>query len=336
VGSLPRTAFTGELFPGLITVVETRVTEVDIGDIGLSVTSAGNGPAVVLLHGFPEIGYSWRHQIPVLAEAGYRVLAPDLRGYGWSDAPDGVDAYTIDQLVGDVIGLLDAHEIDEAVIVGHDWGALIAPWVALFRPDRVRGVALLSVPYVPRGDLSPVGVIKANDPDGEFAYVIAFQESGVEELFEADPMETLRRIYWTACGARPDGIRDGAELPKGLPPHLSAGEFENYYRAFAKSGFANPINYYRNFDQNHANTRPWHQAQLRPPTLFIAGDRDFVATTSDGVLGAGVSDLVSNCADLRGVHLIEGAGHWVQQESPDAVNELLVSFCDDVWDRESK
>lgn len=319
-----------------VAVTDVRITEVDVGGVRLSVTTAGAGPAVVLLHGFPEVGYSWRHQIHALVDAGYRVFAPDLRGYGWSDAPDGVDAYTMDQLVGDVIGLLDAHEIDEAVVVGHDWGALIAPWVALFRPDRVRGIGLLSVPYVPRGDLSPVDTIRANDPDGEFAYVVAFQEPGVEELFEADPMETLRRIYWTVCGARPDDLGQGGELPKGLPPHLSAGEFENYYRAFAKSGFANPINYYRNFDRNHLQSRPWHRAQLGAPTIFIAGDRDFVATSSDGALGAGVADLASNCADLRGVHMIPGAGHWVQQEAPEAVNELLVAFCDDVWNESTE
>ncbi len=309
-------------------MAETRVTPINIGDIELTVTQAGTGPAVVLLHGFPEIAYSWRHQIGPLVEAGYRVLAPDQRGYGWSDAPQGVEAYGITQLVGDVIALLDAEQIDDAVIVGHDWGAIVAPWVALFRPDRVRALALLSVPYLPRGDQSILDRIQATDPDGEFAYMLAFQTEGIEELFEADPIETLRRFHWTVCGARPQGFSSADPMPDGLPPYLNQGEFENYYRAFTRSGFGNPINWYRNLQQNWEITRPWHQAKLAVPTLFIAGDRDFVATTSDGALGSSVSSMYESCTDLRGTHLIEGAGHWVQQEAPDEVNRLLCEFLD--------
>jgi len=305
---------------------ETTISPTDLPELSLTVHRSGDGPAVVLLHGFPEIAYSWRHQIPALAEAGYRVLAPDQRGCGWSDQPDGVDAYAMTELVGDVIGLLDHDGIDRAVVVGHDWGALIAPWVALFRPDRVAGLALLSVPYTPRGERSIIEHVRATDPEGSFAYVLAFQEPGVEELFEADPIETLRRIHWTVCGALPEGWTPADPLPDGLPPHLSEGEFENYYRAFTRSGFGNPINYYRNLHRNWENSRPWNAARIHVPTVFIAGEKDFVVAGADGTLGSGAESMRDSCTDLRGLHLVPGAGHWVQQEAPEQVNELLLEF----------
>lgn len=307
-------------------MAEARVAATKLGDITLTITRQGQGPAVVLLHGFPEIAYSWRHQISALAQAGYQVIAPDQRGYGWSDTPDNREAYIITELVGDVIAILDHDEIDDAVIVGHDWGAIIAPWVALFRPDRVRGLALLSVPYTPRGERSIIDRIQATDPEGEFAYMLAFQEDGVEAGLEANPMETLRSIYWAACGAQPDDWKRGDAVPSGLPPYLSDGEFENYFRAFARSGFGGPLNYYRNLHQNWITTRPWTNAKLDLPVIFIAGQKDFVATTGDGQLGSTVEAMTTWCTDLRGTHLIEGAGHWVQQEAPDQVNELLLDF----------
>lgn len=315
-------------------MADTRISHVDVGGLSLSVTMNGpensDRPAVVLLHGFPEIGYSWRHQIKPLADAGWRVLAPDQRGYGWSDAPDDLDDYRIDQLVGDVIGLLDAQGCERAVIVGHDWGALVAPWVAHMRPDRVAGVALLSVPYLPRTDQSPIERLRATDPDGPFGYILAFQGAGIEALFDADPIETLRSFHWSVCGARPDDLEPGGAVPAGLPPYLSQGEIENYYRAFARSGFGNPINWYRNMHRNWELTRPWNNATLDVPTLFIGGDRDFVVTASAGSLGHGVEDMAATCTDLRGVHVIPGAGHWIQQEAPDQVTELLLTFLNEV------
>lgn len=309
---------------------ETTISPTDLPELSLTVHRSGDGPAVVLLHGFPEIAYSWRHQIPALADAGYRVLAPDQRGCGWSDQPDDVAAYAMTELVGDVIGLLDHDGIDRAVVVGHDWGALIAPWVALFRPDRVAGLALLSVPYTPRGERSIIEHVRATDPEGSFAYVLAFQEPGVEELFAADPIETLRRIHWTVCGALPEGWTPADPLPDGLPPHLSEGEFENYYRAFTRSGFGNPINYYRNMHRNWQDSRPWHGAPLTVPTVFIAGAKDFVVATADGGLGSGVEAMRESCTDLRGLHLVPDAGHWVQQEAPERVNELLLEFLEGI------
>jgi len=297
--------------------------------VTLSVTERGPGPAVVLLHGFPEIGYSWRHQIEALADAGYRVIAPDQRGYGWSDAPDDVAAYDIFHLVGDVVGLLDHYEIDDAVVVGHDWGALIAPWVGLMRPDRVRALALLSVPYQPRRDVSVIDHLRATDPDGPFDYILAFQEPGIDALF-ADPIASLRRVYWSQSGARPDDFKRDDEPPAGLPPHLSKGEFENYCRAFARSGFGGGISYYRNLHRNWELTRPWHGAKLMMPTMFLAGGRDFLVNEGDGGLGTPYAAMADHCTDYRGATIVDGAGHWVQQEAPEEVNAALLAFLEDL------
>ena len=307
-------------------MTDPKVSPTDLTELTLTVHRSGTGPAVVLLHGFPEIAYSWRHQIPALAEAGYQVIAPDQRGYGWSDQPEGIEAYAMTQLVGDVIALLDHDGIEDAVIVGHDWGAIIAPWVGLFRPDRVRAIALMSVPYLPRGERSMIEHLRATDPDGDFAYILAFQEPGIEEFFEADPIETLRRFHWTLSGSLPEGWTKGDPLPEGLPPYLSQGEFENYYRAFTRSGFGNPINYYRNLHQNWEASRPWTGAKLTMPVTFIAGAKDFVAATNDGSPAPSVEMMSHFCTDLRGVHLVDGAGHWVQQEAPEQVNALLLDF----------
>lgn len=314
-------------------MAEARITRIDVGGLHLSVTMNGSPdgdrPTIVLLHGFPEIGYSWRHQIAPFADAGWHVLAPDQRGYGWSDAPPELDDYRMDELVGDVIGLLDAQGCSDAIIVGHDWGAIVAPWVALMRPDRVRAVAMLSVPFLPRVEQSIVDYVRANDPDGPFAYILRFQEPDAHERFEADPIQAIRGVHWRLCGARSDDGEPGADVPPGLPPYLAPGEVENYYRAFARSGFANPINWYRNMHRNWELTRPWNKATLDVPSLFIAGERDFVVS-SGASLGNGIDDMTENCTDLRGVHLIPDAGHWVQQEAPDQVTALLLNFFDEV------
>jgi pimeloyl-ACP methyl ester carboxylesterase len=301
------------------------LSKIDVGEVTLSVTTAGDGPLVVLLHGFPEIAYSWRHQIDHLAEAGYQVAAPDGRGYGWSDLPDRVEDYTIFHLVGDVIGLLDALDAPDAFVVGHDWGAIVAWHTALFRPDRVRGVVGMSVPYAPRGDLSIVDHIRATDPDGPFAYMLAFQEEGVaESVMDTNPAGVLRDAHWRHCGQRVDG-----ELPSGLPPYLTDGDLEAYARAFARSGFRGGINWYRNLHHNWARGQPWHGARILPPALFVGGRRDFVVSSGAGI-NAAVAALGDACADLRGTVLVDGAGHWVQQEAPEEVNAALVDFFDSV------
>ncbi len=293
--------------------------------IELSVTVAGasDAPAVLLLHGFPEIGYSWRHQIHALADAGYRVIAPDQRGYGWSEIPSEVADYDIFDLTGDAIALLDHLEIDEAVVVGHDWGAIIAANLALFRPDRLRGLVLMSVPYQPRGELSIPERIRTTNPDGPFGYMVAFQdrENPVEDLLDADPIGTLRGMYWGVGGEQPDPGQ-----PNALPSFLTDGEFENFCRAFARSGFGGGINWYRNLDRNWELTRPWHEAKITVPTMFLGGTEDFVVAEADQNLSGSTDTHASRFTDFRADVRIDGAGHWVQQEAPGQVSAALLEF----------
>lgn len=315
---------------------QRRVRSVDVGGLSLSITeqkpSQQTGkPPVLLLHGFPDIGYTWRHQMNAIAGAGHHVIAPDQRGYGWSDAPEPIEAYNIFELVGDAIGLLDAEGIDRCLLVGHDWGAIVAWHVALMRPDRLSGLALMSVPYQPRTELSVPDHIRATDPEGSFSYILAFQEEGAaESLMDPDPVEFLRATHWkqsAAWAATPEAAND--EVPPGLPPFLGAGELENYGRAFARSGFRGGINYYRNFQRNWELTRPWHGAPITVPTTFIGGDHDFVVTRGDGGLGSAVSSMEQHCVDHRGTIVVPG-GHWAHQEHPEPVNDALLSFFDSV------
>lgn len=310
-----------------------RVRSVQLDQIALSVTEqpAATGtpeqPPVVLLHGFPDIGYTWRHQMDAIAAAGHRVIAPDQRGYGWSDAPEAIDAYGIFDLVGDVVGLLDAEGIERCLLVGHDWGSIVASHVALMRPDRLIGLALMSVPYQPRGEQSVLDHVRATDPDGPFSYILAFQDEGLaESLMDPDPVEFLRAMHWKQSAAWA-GTAEAADdlVPDGLPPFLAADELENYGRAFARSGFRGGINYYRNFQRNWEETRPWAGAPITVPTTFIGGDHDFVVTRGDGGLGSSVSSMQQHCLDLRGTTVVPG-GHWAHQEHPEPVNDALLSF----------
>lgn len=296
-----------------------RIHQVELPDVTLSVTSAGKpgDPLVVLLHGFPEIGYSWRHQIPVLADAGYRVIAPDQRGYGWSDQPDALEGYDITRLVQDVAALIKAEGASQATIVGHDWGAMVAPWVALFHPELVNGVALLSVPFQMRGDKSPITRLREEER-GPFSYILDFQEPGAEDLLDADPISVLRGAFW--LGRTPPG-----EAPSELPPFLNPGEFENYCRAFSRSGFGPPLNWYRNMHRNWELTEQFTDQPLTCPSLFIGGRDDFVVA-ADGELREAVTNLPMACTDLRGQVIIDDAGHWVQQEAPAEVNAALLDF----------
>ncbi len=298
--------------------------QVGVPPITLSVTEQGQGPAVLMLHGFPEIGYSWRHQLPVLANAGYRVICPDQRGFGWSDCPDDVEDYDIFALTGDAIALLDHLEIDQAVVVGHDWGSIVAWHLALFRPDRVRGLALMSVPYQPRGDRSFVSTIEAENPDGPFGYMLAFQTTDPprEQALDADPIATLRGMYWGGGSEE----RESDAPAAALPSFLSAGEFENYCRAFARTGFGGGINWYRNLERNWLLTKPWHEATLSMPAMFLGGTADFVVDNADRDLSCRTDPIADRFDDLRFDVRVDGAGHWVQQEAPDAVNDALLEF----------
>ena len=306
--------------------------------IQLNVQEAGDAdaPLVVLAHGFPELAYSWRHQIPALVEAGYRVVAPDQRGFGGSSRPSEIDAYDIVQLTGDLTGLLDALDEESAVFVGHDWGSMVVWNLALIAPERVRAVVGMSVPFVPRPAIPPTQLMR-NMVGDSFFYILYFQEPGVADAdLGANSATTLRRMLGglTMSGRsqpspeqmisamRNDGRGFVERLPEPevLPDWLTEGELDHYVEVYRHTGFTGGINWYRNFDRNWELTEHLSDAHVRMPSLFIAGQGDPVLMMSPPALGEAWLD------DHRGNVLIEGAGHWVQQEAPGPVNEALVDF----------
>jgi pimeloyl-ACP methyl ester carboxylesterase len=298
----------------------------------MHIAEAGSGPLVVLLHGFPECWYSWRHQLTALAAAGYHVVAPDQRGYGRTGAPPGygVDKYTMLQLVGDAIGLIDALGEEQAVVAGHDWGAPVAWNTALLRPDRIRGVIGLSVPYTPRGSTAPVEVLRAFFTD-QF-YMCYFQRPGVADAeLSRDPRATFRRVLTAASGEGgaggvpvvPDGggFLDLCPEPAELPAWLSESDIDVFVSEFAESGFTGPLNWYRALDLSWELMAAWQHAKIRVPALYLAGDRDLVVSFTGGP--SGLKDLVPG---LREAQLLPGCGHWTQQERPAEVNEAMIGF----------
>lgn len=313
---------------------ETTHRFIEANGIRIHVAEQGEGPLVVLLHGFPESWYSWRHQLSALSEAGYHVIAPDQRGYGRTDRPLEVDRYTLLHLVGDVIGLLDALGEDQAVIVGHDWGAPVAWQTALLRPDRVRGVVGLSVVYRPRG--STLAARRRLLGDG--FYQVYFQQPGVAEAeLEQDTRATLRRFLYGLSGDAseeeapkhlvvPDGggILDILAEPSALPSWLAEADLDAYAADLERTGFTGGLNWYRNIDRNQELLRALHGARVLPPALYVAGDRDIVVT-SPGV-DRTIADLAASVPDLRETVMLPGCGHWTQQERPDEVNAAILRF----------
>src|SRR5262245_44688079 len=299
--------------------------------VELHVVDAGSGPPVVLAHGFPELAYSWRHQIPALAGAGYRVLAPDQRGYGKSDRPEAIEDYDILHLTGDLLGLLDDIGEERAVFVGHDWGSMVVWQLALLAPERVAGVVGMSVPFIPRAPMPPIPVMKQLFTD-TFFYILYFQEPGVADAdLGRNPAETMRRML---AGVR---MEDGAEVdasaalardgrgfvdrlpdPDILPDWLSQEELDHYAEEFTRTGFTGGINWYRNFDRNWELTPQLDGAKIEVPSLFIGGSAVVVLMmTPPAAMDGWVTDH-------RGTVLVDGAGHWVQQERPREVNDALL------------
>jgi pimeloyl-ACP methyl ester carboxylesterase len=312
--------------------VEIRHRDVEANGIRMHLAECGEGPAVLLCHGFPEGWYSWRHQLRALGAAGFRAIAPDMRGYGRTEAPPGVADYTLLHLVGDMVGVLDALGLEGAAIAGHDWGAPVAWNAALMRPDRFRAVAGLSVPYAPRGRMS--GLEAMRRAGWQRFYQLQFQAPGVAEAeLERDPEATIRRTLWSLSGDALEAERWTPDLPEGgwlastreppaLPPWLTAEDIAHYAGEFRRTGFRGGLNWYRNLDRNWALLAPFHGAPIRVPSLFIAGRRDPVL----GWAGRALEALPRSLPGLRGTVLIETAGHWVQQEAPEAVNGALIGF----------
>ena len=304
-----------------------------VNGLRMQVTTAGSGPLVLLCHGFPELSHSWRHQVAALAAAGCSVAAPDMRGYGGTEAPAEIEQYTLLHLVGDMVDLVRVLGQTQAVVVGHDWGAAVAWHCALLRPDLFRAVAGLSVPYAPPGKVDLITALeKAGIHDFYMQY---FQAPGVAEAeLDADPAASIRRIHWSGSGDAParstfgrlggGGLLANTSEPPQLPGWLSAADLEVYAAAFRASGFRGGLNWYRNLRRNTALLSPWRGQPIRQPSLFIAGTRDDVLKLPASQ--AQIDAYPRTLPGLRGCHLIDGAGHWIQRERADAVNALLIEF----------
>jgi len=299
--------------------------------IRMHCAEAGSGPVVVLLHGFPESWYSWRHQLPALAEAGYHAVAPDLRGYGQTDRPEALEAYDIFQLVGDVVGLVRALGQDKVVIAGHDWGALITQYAALLRPDLFRGVALLSVPYVPRREENQTTWEQRKYP-GKIFYQAALRNPGSDEFFLRDVRSSLLRGLYSLSGEAEEAdrwnpVRDPSAPPAvatqpKMPSWLTETDLDFLTAEYQRATFTGGLNYYRNMDRNWAMTPFLEGAKILQPALFIAGERDPVIDFLRDEYDA----LRTNVPNLKTSVLLPGVGHWTQQESPQEVNRLLIEF----------
>jgi pimeloyl-ACP methyl ester carboxylesterase len=309
---------------------------VDVGDgITLHVLEQGSGPAVVLCHGFPGLGYSWRHQLPALAAAGYRVIAPDLRGYGRSSVPPDPSDYDRAHTVADLVGLLDALGIEQAVFAGHDFGAALTWDLPQWAPGRVRALMQLSVPRATQSPVLPSRAFAAL-AEKHFLHLHYFQQPGVADAeLDRDPARSIAAIYWALSGgyqyvnifgspSEGNGYLDVLPSPPPLPwPWMSADELAHYATEYAHAGFTGGLNWYR------ASDAVWHEKQSRPdepvtvPTLFVTGDRDPVRA----VMGAsGRRPMIETVPGLVGERVIVGAGHFVQLEAADQVNRLMIDF----------
>ncbi|WP_067664525.1 alpha/beta fold hydrolase [Nocardia miyunensis] len=288
--------------------------QVAVNGIELRVVEHGEGPLVVFCHGFPELGFSWRHQVFAFAEAGFRTLTPDMRGYGGSSRPDRIEDYAMTTLCGDLVGLLDAVGARDAIFVGHDWGASVVWQLALRHPDRVRAVAGLSVPVAPRPKAAPISIFRSRL--GENFYMCWFQEPGVADaVLAADVRRTLLRDEVVTVE---DMSGDSAD-PR--PPRwLSEDELRYYVDTFTATGFTGGLNYYRNLDRDWELSADLAGAKITAPAYFIAGADDAVLRFTP------LAKMNTVLTDLRGTLLLDGAGHWIQQERPDEVSAALIEF----------
>jgi pimeloyl-ACP methyl ester carboxylesterase len=304
--------------------------------IHLHFAEQGEGPLVLLCHGFPECWYSWRHQLPALSAAGFHAVAVDMRGYGQSDRPEAIEQYTLLHLVGDMVGLLDALGVGQAVIAGHDWGAPVAWHAALLRPDRFRAVIGLSVPFMSRSVVffnpsaaPPTSVMPQRD-DAIF-YQIYFQAPGVAEAeLERDVRQTFLKLLANPPSERPAipwVPREGGWITRtptaaGLPVWLTEGDIDFYAGEFKRTGFRGGLNWYRNIDRNWELLAPFAGAKVTVPALYMTGDR----TAPQGGIDRVLADLANDVPRLRRAIVLRDCGHWAQQERPSQVNAAMIDF----------
>ena len=310
-----------------------------VNGVELHLLEAGDpaAPPIILSHGFPEGAYSWRHQLPALAAAGYHVIAPDQRGYGSSSAPSDVADYGITNLTADLLGLLDETGHQQAIFVGHDWGSMIVWDLALLYPERVKAVVGVSVPFA-QWPAPPTQLLRAAFGD-RFFYMLYFQQVGPPEAeLSADPYMTMAKTLWGASG---EGRPAPEDMPTELPPMDGTGfltqlpeppprpwswlteeDLQHYADEFTRSGFFGPVSYYRNLDANHEVLKDLSADRLSMPSYFITGDADVVLLMDPN----GMERMAQTLPDYRGHTVIPGAGHWTQQERPEAFNDALLGF----------
>lgn len=295
----------------------------------------GEGPVVLLVHGFPESWYSWRLQLGALADAGFRAVAVDVRGYGRSSRPAHASAYRMTELVADIAAVVGALDAGPAAVVGHDWGAAIAAHAALLRPDVVAAIAMLSVPFTPRAAVRPTDAFRAIGGDEEF-YVSRFQEPGrAESEIEPDVRGWLRGFFaglsadTMPAPDAPDlhfagpGEQLRARFPSDVSPHwLSDDDLDIYAAEFERTGMTGALNRYRNLDRDWEDLAAVDVRQMEQPALFIGGALD----ASTAWLRRDIQALPESLPGLLGSHLLDGCGHWVQQERPAEVNRLLLEW----------
>ena len=321
---------------------------VEANGIRIHVAEQGEGPLVLLCHGFPETWYSWRHQLAALAESGFRAVAPDMRGYGETESPEAIEQYTLLHLVGDMVGLLDALGTKTAVIVGHDWGAPVAWHAALLRPDRFHGVAGLSVPFLPRGQV----YTSTNLPqtEGAIFYQDYFQAPGVAEAeLQRNIRSTVRTLLYTMSGdvsareiasdpegagmvSRQAGLLAKMINPPRLPHWISEGDADVYIEQFSRSGYRGGLNWYRNISRNRELLAAFDDLKIAVPALYIAGDRDVVLAFPG--MDKVIAGLSERAPLLQQTIMLSGCGHWTQQERPEEVNAALIKFLRDIGSRD--
>jgi len=301
---------------------------IDTNGIRMAVHERGAGEPVIFVHGFPELAFSWRFQLPAIAAAGFRAIAPDQRGYGKTDAPPDVEDYRIQELIGDLCGLLDALELERATFVGHDWGALVLWHMALLQPERIERMAVLNIPFWPRTPADPIEL--ARQRLGDDFYIVNFQDSDeADKAFATNPghfFDMLMRKNQTSRAdfeKLPPGkqvlslIQTIARTEASGDPILSAEERAYFVSAFERSGFTGPINWYRNWSRNWESLEGVPQI-VSVPTLFIGAENDVLISPEH------IEGMKPFVQDLE-IHMLE-CGHWTQQEKPEEVNRILVDW----------
>ena len=302
---------------------------IETNGIRMAVHEQGAGPAVILLHGFPELAFSWRQQLPAIAAAGFRAIAPDQRGYGRTDCPPDVHDYRIGELIGDINGLLDALDLERATFVGHDWGAFVLWHMSLTCPERIERQAILNIPFWPRSPADPIALMR--ERLGDDFYIVNFQDSDeADQTFASDPghffdmlmrRQQIRRRDFDQLPAEKKVLSLLAVFARresAGEPLLSPAERDYYVSAFSRSGFGGPINWYRNW------TRNWESLEGVPqivnvPTLFIGAEDDVIISPEQ-------IEAMRPCVPELEIHMLEGCGHWSQQERPEEVNRILVDW----------